>query len=360
MSNAGPNTNPSIVKIPVSKIMENPDQPRHRFRPGSIQVMVESLLAIGQQTPIKVRPLTTEEKAGFQKPEWPGQEVPKKTIGELGFEYMLIGGHRRLAGAKLAGLETLDSIVLNIPPEDTHLASLMDNNLDEMDWWDWDLAIQAEHKAFPDMPQRQLAKRLGVSKTKVGNALILGKVINDWAKDTINLNLDKPPVHGDVFAPTRGKENEDEEDVAPSRGKTESDYQITEYVLLALAVLENPDLIDEAIGLIIDNEMSVDVVKKFIDWIKKGNEPQDFDPSAGSKGGKKGKDVNEEVWKEFAPNLKVKYKGGEDYEIHLAITGSQKTYDTAQAIQGVLQGGLAAKMAKFLYTNTQPNTRGKN
>src|ERR1019366_1764216 len=124
-----------IVSIPLAKIMENPDQPRRRFRPGSIEEMAYSLKALGQQTLIKVRPLTEEEKAYLRRPQDSlaeasglNEPLPEEDWDDRNpdAEYMLIGGHRRLAGAELAGFETLECIVLDITPEETHLASLMD------------------------------------------------------------------------------------------------------------------------------------------------------------------------------------------------------------------------------------------
>jgi DNA-binding Lrp family transcriptional regulator len=305
-------------------------------------------------------------------------------VGELGFEYMVIGGHRRLAGAKLAGLETLDCIVLNIPPEETHLASLMDNNLDEMDWWDWDLAIEAEHEANPDLTQRELGKRLGVSKSKINNALKIMEVMGEKARGMIEMNLTTPPYPFQLDA----KDPDQEEDFVqpldktsapggkfvqpldktPASGeklvqpldKTKPYYRISESVLLALVGLKDLDKFDKTLEIVIYDQISEGTVKKIIDWVNKGNDPLAFGQDEATMDENEDFDPFEEEWKAFAPNLKVKYKGGEDYEIHLAITGSQKTYDTAQAIQGVLQGGLAAKMAKFLYTNTPTNTRGKN
>src|SRR5580658_8696751 len=183
---------PEIVKIQISKLMPNFYQPRRMFRPGSTQEMAKSIKELGQLTALKVRLLTAEEKAS-ERPDmfYRDDTVPRRYIGADGFEYLVIGGHRRLEGARLAGLETLDCIVLDITPEDTHLAALMDNSTEEMSWWDWDLAIEKEHLAFPDMTQRELAKRLGVSKTKVNNALILAKALNEGSRQMIDMNLDK-------------------------------------------------------------------------------------------------------------------------------------------------------------------------
>ncbi|HJT23801.1 MAG TPA: ParB/RepB/Spo0J family partition protein, partial [bacterium] len=152
-------SNPTIVEIPLTQLLPNPRQPRRRFRPGSIQAMAESLRALGQETPLKVRPLTAEEKAA-----------------NPGFEYLIIGGHRRRAGAELAGLPNLDCMILPLTPAETHLASVMDNNQEEMDWWDWDLAIEEESKAT-GLSQRKLADRMEVSQPKVNNALKVLKAL---------------------------------------------------------------------------------------------------------------------------------------------------------------------------------------
>ena len=344
-----------VVKIPLALLLPNENQPRRRFRSGSIQQMAESLKALGQQTPLKVRPLTAQEKASYLKSEIEshkyGDPLPEKTLGERGFEYLVIGGHRRLEGAKLAGFETLDCIVLDMKPEDTHLASVMDNNQEDMDWWDWDLAIEAEHKAFPNLTQRELADRLGVSKTKVNTALILTKALTEGSRSTIDLNLDTPPYPPQPDA----KDPEEEDDFVRTPDKTAPDgnlvrspdktkpyYRITEYVLLALLKLD-PDEIDEILELVIVNKMNPVVAERFAQWILDGNETMKFDTSAHN-GKTKEPDPLAEAWKTLGPQIKVKYKGGENYEIHLSVTGGQKALETAQAVQKALQGGLAKRL----------------
>jgi hypothetical protein len=343
-----------IIKIPISKLMPNDDQPRRMFRPGNIQEMAESLKAIGQQTPLKVRLLTADEKATPRRDMFTHDElVPREVPGELGFEYLVIGGHRRLAGAKLAGFETLDCIVMDMKPEDTHLASLMDNVTEDMSWWDWDLAIEKEHLAFPNLSHRQLAKRLGKSKGKIGNALLLTKVLDEHSRGSIDLNLDKAYLPGDFKALPPDEDLDDADDADPKQGKNplkthgaqplgtqEADYQITESILLALVPLEDPIYISCTLDIIIDNEMTEVQAKKIIQWVYDGNEPEDFDLQAAFQDKPKEIDPMAEAWKGLGPQIKVKYKGGEDYEIRISVTGGQKALKTAQAAQKALQGGI--------------------
>jgi hypothetical protein len=365
---------PEIVTIPVSKLMPNEDQPRHRFRLYSIQKMADSLKDLGQQTLLKVRRLTEQEMASYSK--WDildhGSNMPPNvlTFGQQGFEYLVIGGHRRLAGALLAGLETLDCQVLNIAPEDTHLSSLMDNSLEEMDWWDWDLAIEKEHQDHPDLSLRQLGKRLGVSKSKVGRALLLTGYLDEMCRDMISNNLN-PETDNDGFRVDVPEEDLDEETetarlpdtqpgsgaptvpprdtkptvgtrIGPSGRKEKSEYRITESILLALAPLADEAL--DALELIFGWEMNEAVVKRFVQWIVDGNEPRDFDPNVGSKDKTKEEDPLAEAWKGLDPGIKVKHKGGDDYEIHLKVTGGPKALKTAQAAQKAIQGGILERI----------------
>ncbi len=383
----GLETRVQVKKIPIKKLMPNIDQPRHLIRPGCIGEMADSLKAIGQQTLLKVRPLTAEEKASLRKPEYEGQVVPKETLAEMGFEYMVIGGHRRLEGAKLAGFEALKCEIVDIPPEKTHFSAFMDNNLVEMDWWDLDVAIEVEHKANPKLSQRQLAKLLGLSKGKVYNALILTSLLTEDARISIMLNKDKALLPEDYHAQPLGAEAdtgvktaqplgtqaetgtdtaqplgakidtgvtnaqplgtqaETGDDPAQQLGKEEPEYLITESILLILAKLADPDLIEETLEIVIDNRMPEVLAKKMVEWVKDGNEARDFDTKKASN---KEKDPMAEAWKGLGPDIKVKHKGGEAYEIHLSVTGGQKALETAQAAQRFLKGGLTAKLVGFL------------
>lgn len=62
----------------------------------------------------------------------------------------------------------------------------------------------------------------------------------------------------------------------------------------------------------------------------------------------KEEDPYAEDWKGLNPAIKVKHKGGEDYEVKLTVTGGQKALEIAQSAHRTLEGGLAAKVIKFL------------
>ncbi len=310
----------SIQTIPLNKIMANPYQPRRRFRRGSIEEMRDSLKAIGQQTLLKVRPLTEEEKALYP-----------------GFEYMVIGGHRRLAGAKLAGFETLDCLILPITPAETHLASLMDNNLDEMDWWDWDLAIEEEKRANPNMRQKEIGERLGKDKSKVSLAMNLLPLLNPATRELITRNLDqaKAAEDGKFLPPEKSQAGEEEKFLPPEKSKPE--YEITESILVVLADLSDPLVIEKAINWVIENKLNESKAKKLVEWVKNGGKMEEFGKKEDSSDLSDEKDPMEGMWKSMVPPVGVEFKGGEDYEFKVAVKGGRTASTIYQAVRAVLE-----------------------
>jgi len=107
-----------------------------------------------------------------------------------------------------------------------------------------------------------------------------------------------------------------------------------------LAGLNDPADIEYAIEAILINELPLVQVKKMVEWVNEGNDPGYFDPKDGSNGKPQEEDPLAEDWKDFGPGIKVKYKGGEDYEIHLTVTGGDKALKTARAAQKAIRGGI--------------------
>src|SRR5581483_10878554 len=105
-----------LEDIPLSKIRPNPDNPRGPVDPLEAISMAESLREAGQKTEIRVRPMTDSEKAQYPP-----------------YEYLLIGGHVRLAGAQIAKLETLRAVVLDpTNPNQEFLDAVLDNRWRDM------------------------------------------------------------------------------------------------------------------------------------------------------------------------------------------------------------------------------------
>ena len=106
------------------------------------------------------------------------------------------------------------------------------------------------------------------------------------------------------------------------------------------------ELIANALEMIINWRMPFAQAKKAIQWVSEGNDTQVYNPTVVSKGKNQEPDPLAETWKGLDPQIKVKYKGDEKYEIHLTATGGQKAVATAQAAQRALQGGFLQSLLK--------------
>ena len=249
-----------IISIPIQKIMPNPRQPRRSFREGSIQEIADSLTAVGQLTPLKVCPLTREEMA---------QNAP--------FEVMVLGGHRRRAGALLAGLEALNCIVLDIAPGERGFYALMDNNLDDMDWWDWDVAIYDQFQLPPKLTQEDFAKRIGKSQTKVSKAVTIMKLLTPTAREIIDQNLGKTTSNGSGSGQPKKSEKTLIFDYSRRITKNKG-FLITESILLSLADLGDPQKVEKALKVVMDDYLGEPEAKKLVEWEGMGYPLEDFTP----------------------------------------------------------------------------------
>lgn len=79
---------PRFAQIACSDIMRDPAQPRQHFDEDGLQELAASLKSQGQQQPIRVRP----------------DVMPGK--------YIIIDGERRWRAAQIAGLATLDAVII--------------------------------------------------------------------------------------------------------------------------------------------------------------------------------------------------------------------------------------------------------
>ncbi len=222
----------SIQVIPLSQIRPMPNQPRQVLSQEAIDLMAESLKAIGQETSAKVRPLTP---------------VERETSGEV--QYELIGGHIRFAGAQKAGLTTLKCEVLDKTPEEAYLSAFVDNQSTDMYWLDKFLGIERLYKAVPEMTYRKLGDKLGISKDRVNHAMKVAEALTPAARQLLVASCDK---------------------LGP-------DKAISEYPIRALADLGAPQTVEQALPVVLDRNLNQPQVKKLVEWVKAGNDPAEFE-----------------------------------------------------------------------------------
>jgi hypothetical protein len=184
---------------------------------------------------------------------------------------MLIGGHRRRAAAILNQIKTLNCLVRDIPPKETHHEAVLDNLHEDMDWWDWDMAIAIDHEDNPNMTQRELADWEGVSDTKVNFALKIANALTQTAKELVDENLQKTLKNDTLPLSTKNK-----------------GFLITESHLLVLADLGDTAKVESALRKVLDEYLTEPQTKELVQWDKDGGKLEDYKPGVG---GKKAKPV---------------------------------------------------------------------
>ena len=142
-----------IVYLRTDELTPNPVQPRKRFDDESLEELSGSIKSYGI-----VNPLTVRLRCGT---------------------YELVAGERRLRAAKLAGLEEVPCILIDVNMEDASLIALVENlQRRDLDFIEEALGISQLIRMF-GMSQEEAARRIGKSQSAVANKLRLLKLPSD-------------------------------------------------------------------------------------------------------------------------------------------------------------------------------------
>ena len=142
-----------IVYLRTDELTPNPVQPRKRFDDESLEELSGSIKSYGI-----LNPLTVRLRCG---------------------KYELVAGERRLRAAKLAGLEEVPCILIDVNMEDASLIALVENlQLRDLDFVEEALGISQLIRMF-GMSQEEAARRIGKSQSAVANKLRLLKLPSD-------------------------------------------------------------------------------------------------------------------------------------------------------------------------------------
>jgi len=138
--------NNNINKIDISKISPNRKQPRKNFEQKEIQELSYSIKNQGLIQPIVVREISNDE-------------------------YEIIAGERRWRASQLAGLHSVDCVIMKVTEESVYELALVENIQRE------DLNIIEEAKAYKNLitinnlKNEDLAKKLGKSSSHISNLI---------------------------------------------------------------------------------------------------------------------------------------------------------------------------------------------
>ena len=142
-----------IVYLRTDELTPNPVQPRKRFDDESLEELSGSIKSYGI-----LNPLTVRLRCG---------------------KYELVAGERRLRAAKLAGLEEVPCILIDVNMEDASLITLVENlQRRDLDFIEEALGISQLIRMF-GMSQEEAARRIGKSQSAVANKLRLLKLPSD-------------------------------------------------------------------------------------------------------------------------------------------------------------------------------------
>ena len=149
----------TVVQLDIGHVRPNPNQPRKYFDEEALSGLAESIKSQGI-----IQPLTVEEIA-------PG-------------EFSIIAGERRYRAAKIAGLEKIPAIVVNINEIQRIQMSLIENiQRENLNAIEEATAYQylIDHSGFT---QEMVSQKIGKSRSAIANSLRLLS-LSDKMKDDI-------------------------------------------------------------------------------------------------------------------------------------------------------------------------------
>ena len=141
-----------IVSIPTEKLLPNPYQPRHKFESEDMLSLADSIKENGILQPLLIRRINNSDY------------------------FEIVAGERRLRAAILANVERVPCIEVDCDYEQSAVYSILENiQRCDLTFFEEATAIGQLIHHF-GMPQKECAKRLGMSQPALSNKLRLLKL----------------------------------------------------------------------------------------------------------------------------------------------------------------------------------------
>lgn len=139
-----------VLFLPIDAIVPNPNQPRSVFTAPELEELADSIRSLGI-----LQPLTVRRREG---------------------QWELVAGERRLRAAKLAGLEQVPCLSVQVDSQSSSLLALVENlQRRDLDFWEEALALRQLIDTY-HISQEEAARRLGKSQSAIANKLRLLKL----------------------------------------------------------------------------------------------------------------------------------------------------------------------------------------
>lgn len=162
-----------IVMINVANIYPHPDNPRKDV--GDVTELAESIKKQGVMQNLTVIPLP----ALTEEPE----EQPDADTESLSSDFHVIIGHRRLAAAKLAGIETVPCKIVSKISKKEQVSIMLEENMQREDLTVWEQAQGFQMMLDLGETEDTIADKTGFSKTTIKHRLNIAKLDQDELKN---------------------------------------------------------------------------------------------------------------------------------------------------------------------------------
>ncbi len=169
-----------MLEIELSKIKQNPYQPRKHFNPEDLEDLAKSIQSVGVLHPPVVRKIPGENE-----------------------EYELIAGERRFRAAEIAGLKKMQ-VIINQKSEGFSAEAALIENIQRVDLNPLDIAKALKRLIVEfGLRQEQLAEKTGKKRSTITNYLRLlslpHKIQESLQKEEISMGHAKAILSVDGF-----------------------------------------------------------------------------------------------------------------------------------------------------------------
>lgn len=161
---------PRVERLPVGMLVASPYQPRRVFAEEGLRSLAESIKTAGVMQPVLVRRRGADD-SGAAAGTYAGAGTQVGDVSGVGYE--LVAGERRWRAAKLAGLDRVPAVVVELSDQEAAEWALIENVQRE------DLGVMERAGAYANLISRfglthaQVAERVGVDRVTVSQTVRL-------------------------------------------------------------------------------------------------------------------------------------------------------------------------------------------
>ena len=156
----------AITMIPISQLYSHPDNPRKDL--GDLTELTESIKVNGIMQNLTVIPAHQVNAVWKEILDSPGDHIPDA--------YVVLIGHRRMAAAKLVGLDSLPCMVANLPEPKDQISIMLVENMQRSDLTPYEQAQSFQMMLDMGSNVQEISQRSGFSTTTVRQRLKMAEL----------------------------------------------------------------------------------------------------------------------------------------------------------------------------------------